>query len=190
MEPIKSQLTPQQSQLVAQHIGYASQLARRLKGCGLSYEDLIQEACYGLCLAALAYDPGKGVAFTTLAYPYCRNAMFKAVKNYGNPMRLPSSERFNARMVSLQSDDEGRLNADICEEDNNETQSSTHEELMDSLDRLSPRERTVMLCLYGLGRARMSTGDTVTELVVGTDCVSRIHTRALRKLGTEISQYH
>lgn len=36
------------------------------------YEDLFQEGCYALCLAATRFDESKGYKFSTFAYPYVK----------------------------------------------------------------------------------------------------------------------
>ena len=43
--------------------------ARRLSGRGAEFDDLVQAGCVGLIKAADAFDPGRGLAFSTYAVP-------------------------------------------------------------------------------------------------------------------------
>jgi RNA polymerase primary sigma factor len=56
--------------LVEANLKWAAKMAHKYKGNGLSLEDLIQEANYGLVVAASKYNPERGVKFLTYAQPW------------------------------------------------------------------------------------------------------------------------
>lgn len=57
------------AQLVLRHIGLARAIAARFGEAGPGREDLAQAAALGLVEAVAAYDPSRGVAFSTYAVP-------------------------------------------------------------------------------------------------------------------------
>ncbi|MCL2494718.1 MAG: sigma-70 family RNA polymerase sigma factor [Oscillospiraceae bacterium] len=52
-----------------QNMGLVYLCARRLTGRGAEFDDLVQAGCVGLIKAADAFDPGRGLAFSTYAVP-------------------------------------------------------------------------------------------------------------------------
>ena len=54
---------------VEENMGLVYLCARRLLGRGVEFDDLAQAGCVGLIKAADAFDPGRGLAFSTYAVP-------------------------------------------------------------------------------------------------------------------------
>ena len=74
-------LTESKQQLVTDNISYAEALVRKLfskHARFLDIEDMLCEACTGLCVAAQRYDETSNIKFTTYAYFY----IFKFVVEY------------------------------------------------------------------------------------------------------------
>lgn len=65
-------------------------VARRYRGLGLSFEDLIQEGAFGLHRAVELYDPARGFRFSTYAMNWLRQAIGRAVSDQGRTVRLPA----------------------------------------------------------------------------------------------------
>lgn len=65
-------------------------VAKRFRGLGVPFEDLIQEGNIGLLRAVQKFDPDRGVRFSTYATPWIYQAVTRAVCNQGRSIRLPS----------------------------------------------------------------------------------------------------
>ncbi|MEA5011371.1 MAG: sigma-70 family RNA polymerase sigma factor [Angelakisella sp.] len=55
--------------MVEQNMGLVHSCAHRFKGRGIEYDDLFQAGCMGLVKATDAFDPDRGVMFSTYAVP-------------------------------------------------------------------------------------------------------------------------
>ena len=80
-------LSEEQRRLVEQHIAYAMNLGIRFREAGLvkgiPCEDLQQESCIGLCVAAMKYDAEKGANFQTYMHYWCVRYIKRAIKHEG-----------------------------------------------------------------------------------------------------------
>lgn len=66
-------------------------VAKRFRGLGVPFEDLIQEGNIGLLRAVEKFDPTRGVRFSTYATPWIYQAVTRAVVNQGRNIRLPNN---------------------------------------------------------------------------------------------------
>jgi DNA-directed RNA polymerase sigma subunit (sigma70/sigma32) len=62
-------------QLVGNHLRLAGKIAEGYAGYGVVLQELIGEGCVGLMRAVCRFDPDRGVAFTTYATWYVREAI-------------------------------------------------------------------------------------------------------------------
>jgi RNA polymerase primary sigma factor len=75
--------------LVERNMSLVLRMAESFKQRGVAYEDLVQEGFIGLMRAADKYDPARGNRFSTMAVPWIRQALQRAVANHGRVVRLP-----------------------------------------------------------------------------------------------------
>ena len=61
--------TRDRTELIEQYLPLARKLARRYRGHGEPYDDLVQVASVGLINAVDRFDPDRGYAFTSFAVP-------------------------------------------------------------------------------------------------------------------------
>jgi RNA polymerase sigma factor (sigma-70 family) len=65
-------------------------VAKRFRGLGLSYMDLIQEGNKGLMRAVEKYDHSKGFTFATYAVWWIDQAIIRGLQNHSRTVRVPS----------------------------------------------------------------------------------------------------
>lgn len=65
-------------------------IAKKYKGLGLAYADLIQAGNVGLLKAIEKFDPDRGTKFSTYAYWWVRQSVLKALNNHSRTIRVPA----------------------------------------------------------------------------------------------------
>jgi RNA polymerase primary sigma factor len=77
------------SQLIEKNLRLVIPVAKKYRGMGLPFGDLIQEGNIGLMRAADKFDPEKGFRFSTYATWWIRQAVQRAVADKGRTIRVP-----------------------------------------------------------------------------------------------------
>ena len=75
--------------MVEANLRFVVHYAKRYRGLGLSYMDLIHEGSLGLIEAAKRFDPERNVKFISYAVWWVRQAIFHALSEHARVFRLP-----------------------------------------------------------------------------------------------------
>lgn len=158
-----------QRRLVEQHLTFARNMGKRYAAVGrtkgITLADLQQEACMGLCEAAMRYDAGKGVSFQTYAFLWCKKFITAALN------RGVSSDDFT---------DVERLEEELSDEE--EESRERRAQVMRLLGQLNERERLVVAWTFGLESEPKGFKEIAEETQVSRARVRQLYERAMAKL--------
>jgi RNA polymerase primary sigma factor len=87
--------------LVESNLRFVVHYAKRYRGLGLSYGDLIHEGTLGLMEAARRFDPERNVKFISYAVWWVRQAIFHSLSEHARVFRLP--QKLSGQVSRLQS---------------------------------------------------------------------------------------
>lgn len=83
--------------LVLGSLGLVKSLAKRYRGIGISWDDLVQDGTLGLYDAIERFDPDRGIRFVTYAVYWIRLRLQESVVHQSSPVALPRQVYFRYR---------------------------------------------------------------------------------------------
>ena len=98
---VKQRETEARSKLVRANMRLVISVAKKYRGQGLDFMDLIQEGNVGLLTAVDKFDHTRGNRFSTYATWWVRQAITRAIANYGRIIRIPANKTTSIRQLYL-----------------------------------------------------------------------------------------
>jgi RNA polymerase primary sigma factor len=91
---------PDTADRIRRTLAYVPWVARRYRGGGLDFQELIAAGNLGLVQAALRFDPDRNVRFVTYADWWIRKAMIESVAVQRRPVRIPRNQHERLRELA------------------------------------------------------------------------------------------
>jgi RNA polymerase primary sigma factor len=184
--------------LVEANLRFVVSYAKRYRGLGVAFLDLIHEGNLGLIEAARRFDPARNVKFITYAVWWVREAMMHALADqtraFSFPPKLLSTLRHGADDVSLSDPVSGHnegtsreigdlLPLDQIPVDDEMIHRADLDELTNALSDLDGKEREVVRLRFGLEDDEEHTLQEIGDrLHLSRERVRQIESRAKEKL--------
>ena len=203
-EPLPAPLTPAEEQsllarldtdgaavrttLIEHNLRLVVFIARKFDNTGIMLEDLISIGTIGLIKAVNTFDPSKKIKLATYASRCIENEILMYLRKIGSQRTEVSFDE------PLNTDWDGNelLLSDILGTDEDLVLKPIEDDvdrqlLMDAVDKLTARERTIITLRFGLGGREEKTQKEVADLMgISQSYISRLEKRIIVRLKKEI----
>ena len=163
-------------------------IARRFENTGINIEDLISIGTIGLIKAVRTYKPAKNIKLATYASRCIENEILMHLRKTASqksevPFDEPLSTDWNGNELLL---------SDVLGTESDLVQRPIEEDadrqlLADALEKLSDREREIIVLRFGLGGRREHTQKEVADRMgISQSYISRLEKRIISRLKREI----
>ena len=177
--------------LIEHNLRLVVYIARRFENTGINIEDLISIGTIGLIKAINTFRPDKNIKLATYASRCIENEILMFLRKTGNQKTEISFDE------PLNTDWDGNelLLSDILGTDADMVMRPIEDDvdkklLTDAIERLSPREREIIVMRFGIGGTKEKTQKEVADIMgIAQSYISRLEKRILSRLRREIMRY-
>lgn len=166
--------------MVEKNMGLVYYYAKKFCATNMEHDDLVQEGMIGLMDAAVRFDPGRGVKFSTYAMWHIRKTIMDAIRSKNDivrtPRRQPSKQCFQLDQEANTMRDPGLPTIELMqvEEDTKAIHACIHQ--------LQPRDAIVVRLRHGINTEKMTLKKVGNILGVTPERVRQIQAAAEEKL--------
>ena len=177
-------------QLIERNLRLVVYIARKFESTGIGLEDLISIGSIGLIKAVNTFDPDKKIKLATYASRCIENEILMFIRRHSKQKSEVSFDE------PLNTDWDGNelLLSDILGTESDLVYKSIEEDmerrlLFAAVERLSPREKTIMMTRFGLGGTPEKTQKEVADMLgISQSYISRLEKRIISKLQQDIGK--
>jgi len=177
--------------LIEHNLRLVVYIAKRFENTGINIEDLISIGTIGLIKAINTYDPEKKIKLATYASRCIENEILMHLRKTSNQKAEISFDE------PLNTDWDGNelLLSDILGTDGDMVMRTLEDDvdkelLLNALEKLSDRERSIIVMRFGLANTKERTQKEVAEIMgISQSYISRLEKRIILRLKREISRY-
>ena len=159
--------------LVTSNLKFVVSIAKKYRGCGVPFDELISEGNIGLLTAAMKFDPTKGYKFITYAVYWIKGYINKCIAEKSRNGLTFSDEEFDYKSIEDDTDLESDVIAKLSRE-------SSVNELTKCLQE---RELKMLTMYFGLdGTEEMPLKEIGKEFGVTSECARQVIRDSIGKL--------
>lgn len=177
--------------LIERNLRLVVYIARRFENTGVNIEDLISIGTIGLIKAINTYNPDKNIKLATYASRCIENEILMYLrKNSSRKSEVSFDDPLNTDW-----DGNELLLSDILGTDCDTVMRPIEDDvdktlLTEAMEKLSERERTIIVMRFGLAGSREKTQKEVAELMgISQSYISRLEKRIILRLRREITKH-
>ncbi|MBP0962767.1 MAG: sigma-70 family RNA polymerase sigma factor, partial [Oscillospiraceae bacterium] len=176
--------------LILHNLRLVDYIARKFESSGVGVEDLISIGSIGLIKAVNTFCPGRGIKLATYASRCIENEILMYLRKWLNRRGEVSIDE----PLNIDWDGNELLLSDILGTDSDIVNDAIEENvergmLIEAVNRLSERERTIMQLRFGLMGGQEHTQKEVADIIgISQSYISRLEKRIIKRLRRELER--
>lgn len=177
-------------ELITHNLRLVVYIARKFESSGVGVEDLISIGTIGLIKAVNTFCPQKNIKLATYASRCIENEILMFLRKHQHQrMEISIDEPLN-----IDWDGNEMLLSDILGTDGDSVNKGIEQDLersilLESVERLGERERTIMELRFGLKDGKERTQKEVADIIgISQSYISRLEKRIIKKLKNELEK--
>ena len=190
LENIRQGVPGAREPLITHNLRLVVYIAKKFESPGASVEDLISIGTIGLIKAVNTFQVERNIKLATYASRCIENEILMYLRKSAQLRKEVSIDD----PLNVDWDGNELLLSDLLGSDPDQVDRDLEQEaertmLRSAVDRLSPRERTIMVLRFGLGSAKEHTQKEVADTIgISQSYISRLEKRIIRRLRQQLEQ--